>query len=71
MCVGDVCGEHRRIGLQSDRPFSPSGKQAEEKTEGNTNVYRILCLVLAVFCLILLMAIIFLSIKRECLQLWF
>lgn len=48
-------------------PFTLTEK--EEKTVGNTRVYRVVCVILSVICLILLMAVIFLGTKGEYQQL--
>ena len=45
---------------------SSSGKP----TEGNSRLYRAACLFLTIICLILLLVVIILSVKREYLQPW-
>lgn len=43
---------------------------SDQQTKGNTRLYRAVCLFLALICLVLLLVVIFLSVKREYLQPW-
>uniref|UniRef100_A0A8C4DIT9 Si:dkey-26c10.5 n=1 Tax=Dicentrarchus labrax TaxID=13489 RepID=A0A8C4DIT9_DICLA len=46
---------------------APVKTKAGKQAEGNTRLYRVVCLFLTIICLVLLVVVVILSLKRECL----